>query len=105
MERAKTRRKSPFFRHNPEDVKSYCKYHFGLQVLGQDPDHTFYLNTVREIVRPMPYEDKIKHMKYVMCTSLMDTAHHAAYMKKLQLFYGTQGIELKNKKDSSAEQA
>lgn len=84
-----------------EDIKSYCKYNFGMQMLGQDPDCTEYINMVRDKIKPMAYEERIKFMKYIRVTSLMDTASHAAYMKKLQLFYGTQGIELKNKKDQS----
>jgi len=82
-----------------EHVKSYCKYHFGLGVLGTDPDFTQYLNMIRNELKPMDYDDRIKFMKYVKVTSLMSTKQHSDYMKKVQEFYGDQGLNLKSKKE------
>lgn len=85
--------------NEPEDVKSYCKYHYGISMLSEDPDLTEYVNMIRDKIRPMGYEDRIKFMKYIKVTSLMSTAVHAAYMVKLQLFYGQQGLKLQSKGD------
>lgn len=83
----------------PEEVKSYCKYNYGIAMLSEDTDLVEYINMIRDKIRPMSYEDRLKFMTYVKVTSLMSTAMHAAYMLKIQLFYGQKGLNLQSKKD------
>lgn len=71
--------------YTPEGIKCRCKYHLGLPILrGDDPE---YNQICVEVIDPLPYEAKIKAMKYFPVTSLFNTKQAKEYMEHMQAHY------------------
>lgn len=71
--------------YTPEEIKSLCKYHFGLPILRAEDEE--YNDFCELVIDPLPYEDRIKAMVFTPCTSLMTTKQKALYMEHVQSHY------------------
>lgn len=69
----------------PDDVKCECKLRFGVPIMRNDPDFREMYDSA--IKRTMTYEQKLKVMRYLPVTSLMNTAELSAYLEQMQREY------------------
>lgn len=73
-------------------VKCYCKLHHGVPILrAEDAD---FRTTYDAVIRPLPYELKLKAMKHWPVTSLMTKAQQSAYLEAVQADYRGRGVSL-----------
>jgi hypothetical protein len=79
------------------DVKSRCKYHFGVPILRAEDKE--YNDAYEASIGKLPlYEDRIKAMEYWPVTSLMKTKQMTRYMEQVQNHYaGRVMLEFKEK--------
>ena len=71
--------------YDPEEVKCLCKYHKGLPILRADDES--YNQICMEVIDPLPYEARIKAMKYFPVTSLFNTEQFTEYLSAVQKNY------------------
>lgn len=70
----------------PEGVKCECKLRFGVPILrAEDPDFIGFYD--RAIKHNLTYEEKLKAMRYLPVTSLMDTQQLSQYLLDIQQSY------------------
>lgn len=83
----------------PEDVRGYCKLHFGIPILRENDA---FRKEYDELVRPFPYEAKLKLMKEPFdfgVTRIMTTRQKTAYLDAVHRHFSEQGIVLTNPED------
>jgi hypothetical protein len=86
----------------PEQVRGYCKLAFGVPILRAENDA--FRASYDEIVKPLPYEMKIKLMMEPFdfgVTRIMSTRQKSSYLDALHAYYSEQGVVLTNPDDSS----
>lgn len=78
---------------SPDEIKSYCKYHFGLSIVcATDPEYAALLkNAIRS---DLDYETKMKVINKLPVTSLMDTKQGSEYIDRIIRHYSQQGLYL-----------
>lgn len=76
----------------PEEVRKYCKLHFGVPILRAD-DESFCAR-YDEIIRPLAYELKLKAMDLLPVTSSMNTEQMSRYLNAVQMDFAGRGIIL-----------
>lgn len=77
----------------PEGVKCYCKLHFGVPILrAEDPDFREMYDA--SIKRGLSYEQKLKAMRYLPVTSLMDKEQLSRYLEAMKAEYDERGVVL-----------
>jgi hypothetical protein len=84
----------------PEDVRGYCKLHFGVGILREENDA--FRARYDEVIRPLPYEAKLKLMMEpisIPITSIMTTRQKTAYLDAVHRAFSEQGIVLTNPDD------
>lgn len=84
----------------PEDVRGYCKLHFGVPILREE-NEAFRL-TYDRLLKPRTYEEKIEFMKEPMSlpiTSIMTTRQKTAYLDAVHQFFSERGVILTNPED------
>lgn len=69
----------------PASVKRFCKLHFGVPIMRRE-DETFRAR-YDEVIRPLPYELKIKAMDLLPVTSTMSTAQISEYLEEVREHY------------------
>lgn len=77
------------------DVKSECKLIFGVPILRSEDDdfRDFYDGAIKGA---LTYEEKLKAMRYVPVTSIMDKSQMHRYLNAMQTKYAEQGIILQS---------
>lgn len=75
-----------------EDVKAYCKLHFGVPILRADDEgfRTLY----DQALRPLAYETKLQAIKLVPVTSIMGVKQLTRYLDQMQQHYARRGVVL-----------
>jgi hypothetical protein len=79
----------------PEEVRGYCKLHFGVPILRNENDA--FCHEYDAIVRPLPYEHKLKLMMVPFdfgVTRIMTTRQKTAYLDAIQKHFSEQGVVL-----------
>ena len=71
--------------YDPEEVKCLCKWHKGVPILRADDEE--YNQICVEVLDPLPYEARIKAMKYFPVTSLFNTEQFTEYLEAVQRNY------------------
>ena len=82
--------------YDAETVKCLCKLHYGLPIVRGDDE--MYNGVCVQVIDPLPYENKVKAMKYFPCTSLMKTLQMAEYLEHVQKHYAGR-VDLKFPED------
>lgn len=78
-----------------EDARGYCKLHFGIPILRAENED--FCRQYDELVRPLPYEHKLKLMKVPFdfgVTRIMTVKQQAAYLDAVQRHFAEQGVVL-----------
>ena len=78
--------------------KSFCKLHFGVGILRAE-DAEFRAFYDKAIKFSLSYEEKIKAMEFVPCTSLMTTLQLSKYLEAMQAHFLKQGVMLEFPKE------
>jgi len=84
----------------PEDVRGYCKLHFGVPILRAE-NEAFRL-TYDRLLKHRAYEEKIEFMKEPISlpiTSIMTTRQKTAYLDAVHQFFSEEGVILTNPED------
>lgn len=79
----------------PEEVRAYCKLHLGVPILRAENE--LFRQAYDEVVRPLPYEAKLKLMAAPFdfaVTRLMNSAQETKYLDAIQAFAAERGIQL-----------
>lgn len=72
--------------------KCYCKLHHGVPILrAEDADFRDFYDTC---LKHLPYEEKIKAMKYVPVTSIMNVDQLSKYLQAVHDDYTGRGVGL-----------
>ena len=76
---------------SPDEIKAYCKYHFGLSIVcAADPEYAALLkNAIRH---DLDYETKMKIVNKLPVTSLMNTKQGSEYIDRVIRHYSQQGL-------------
>jgi hypothetical protein len=85
---------------SPEEVRGYCKLHFGVPILRNEND--VFKAEYDAVIMPMPYEHKLKLMMVPFdfgVTRIMTTRQKTDYLNTMHRFYSEQGIVLTNPED------
>lgn len=88
----------------PEDVRGYCKLHFGVPIMRED---SAFRDGYDRIIKPLSYESKIEIMKEPLdfsVTRLMTTDQHARYLDAMYKHWTEQGIQLTHPDDLGRSQ-
>lgn len=78
-----------------EYARGYCKLHFGIPILRNEDED--FCREYDEVIRPLPYEAKIKLMMLPFdfsVTRLMSTKQQKAYLDAIQSHFAEQGVVL-----------
>lgn len=78
-----------------EYARGYCKLHFGVPILRNDDE--VFCAEYDEVVRPLPYEHKIKLMMVPFdfgVTRLMNTKQQTAYLDSVHRAFSEMGVAL-----------
>lgn len=79
--------------HTPEEVKCYCKLHFGVPILrAEDADFREMYDAAIKL--HLSYEQKLKAMRYLPVTSLMTKDQLSRYLQAMQAEYAQRGLLL-----------
>lgn len=84
----------------PEEVRGYCKLHFGVPILRNEND-AFRLR-YDEVVKPLSYDLKLKLMMEPISlpvTSIMTTRQKTDYLNAVHNHFSEQGLILTNPED------
>jgi hypothetical protein len=79
----------------PEEARGYCKLHFGVPILRNDNEE--FCRQYDEIVRPLPYEMKLRLMMVPFdfgVTRLMNTKQKTAYLDEVLKHFTAEGVVL-----------
>lgn len=76
---------------SPDEIKSYCRYRFGLTILcADDPE---YAALLKSAIRPdIDYEMKLKVTDKLGVTSEMSTEQGSEYIDRIIRHYSQQGL-------------
>ncbi len=83
-----------------EHWRGYCKLHFGVPILRNENEA--FKREYDEIIRPMPYEIKLKLMMVPFdfgVTRLMNTKQKTAYLDRINRHFSEQGVVLTQPED------
>jgi hypothetical protein len=83
-----------------EHVRGYCKLHFGVPILRNENDA--FCAEYDAIVRPMPYEHKLKLMMVPFdfgVTRIMTTRQKTAYLDTVHKHFSERGVLLTDPED------
>lgn len=86
-----------------EYARGYCKLHFGVPILRNDSDE--FAREYDEVIRPLPYEHKIKLMMVPFdfgVTRKMTVKQERAYLDAVQQHFAEQGVELTDPEEQRA---
>ena len=87
--------------HTPEEVRGYCKLHFGVPILrDENPD---FREKYDRILKPMDYETKLELMMHPIdfpVTRLMTTNQKTKYLDAVQKFAAERGVLLTQPENS-----
>jgi hypothetical protein len=81
--------------HTPEEVRGYCKLHFGVPILRRDSAD--YKLVYDEMVKPMPVQRKLAYMMEPFdfaVTRVMTTAQLDEYLKLVDRHFSELGVQL-----------
>ena len=67
-----------------EGIKCYCKLHFGVPILREDPD---FRERYDSTLKGLTYEQKLKIMVWFPVTSLMKVEQKSLYLEQIQHHY------------------
>ncbi len=84
----------------PEEVRGYCKLHFGVPILRNEND--VFKAEYDAVIMPLPYEHKLKLMMVPFdfgVTRIMTTRQKTAYLDAVHRHFSEQGIILTNPED------
>lgn len=84
----------------PEEVRGYCKLHFGVPILRNEND--VFRAEYDAIIMPLPYEHKLKLMMVPFdfgVTRIMTTRQKTAYLDAIHRHFSEQGVILTNPED------
>jgi hypothetical protein len=84
----------------PEEVRGYCKLHFGVPILRNEND--VFKAEYDAVIMPLPYEHKLKLMMVPFdfgVTRIMTTRQKTAYLDAVHRYFSEQGIVLTNPED------
>mgnify|MGYP001558727777 FL=1 len=77
----------------PQEAHEYCKLTFGIPILvHDDEDFRVFYNSVLQGLNS--YESKIRAMKYIPVTSLMNTAQMSRYLDTVLEHYTNENYQL-----------
>lgn len=79
----------------PEEVRGYCKLHFGVPILRNEND--VFRREYDTVIMPLPYEHKLKLMMIPFdfgVTRIMNTRQKTAYLDAMHRHFSDQGIVL-----------
>lgn len=85
---------------NERGVKRFCKLHFGVPILRSEDEE--FREAYDQVVKPLPYEDKLKAMDILPVTSRMTTIQLEVFMADMQDHYRKRGVSLEYPKESAA---
>jgi hypothetical protein len=84
----------------PEEVRGYCKLHFGVPILRNEND--VFKAEYDTVIMPLPYPHKLKLMMVPFdfgVTRIMTTRQKKAYLDTVHRHYSEQGVILTNPED------
>lgn len=84
----------------PEEVRGYCKLHFGVPILRNEND--VFRAEYDAVIMPLPYEHKLKLMMVPFdfgVTRIMNTRQKTAYLDAIHRHFTEQGVILTNPED------
>ena len=79
---------------SPEDVRGYCKLHFGVPIMRED---SAFRDGYDRIIKPLSYESKIEIMKEPLdfsVTRLMTTEQTTRYLDAIYRHFSDKGLRL-----------
>jgi len=85
---------------SPEEVRGYCKLHFGVPILRNEND--VFKAEYDAVIMPLPYEHKLKLMMVPFdfgVTRIMTTRQKTIYLDTVHRHYSEQGLFLTNPED------
>jgi len=85
---------------SPEDVRGYCKLHFGVPILRNE--NAVFKAEYDAVIMPLPYEHKLKLMKVPFdfgVTRIMTTRQKTAFLDTVHRHYSEMGLILTNPED------
>lgn len=71
--------------------RRYCKLHHGVPILREDAD---FREAYDAVIKPLPYETKLKAMDHWPVTSLMNKSQMSKYLENVQEDYRQRGVRL-----------
>jgi hypothetical protein len=84
----------------PEEVRGYCKLHFGVPILRNEND--VFKAEYDAVIMPLPYEHKLKLMMVPFdfgVTRIMTTRQKTDYLNAIHRHFSEQGLMLTNPED------
>ena len=84
----------------PEEVRGYCKLHFGVPILRAEND--VFKAEYDAVIMPLPYEHKLKLMMVPFdfgVTRIMTTRQKTDYLNTVHRHFSEQGLILTNPED------
>ncbi len=84
----------------PEEVRGYCKLHFGVPILRNEND--VFKAEYDAVIMPLPYEHKLKLMMVPFdfgVTRIMTTRQKTTYLDTVHRHFSEQGLILTNPED------
>jgi len=84
----------------PEEVRGYCKLHFGVPILRNEND--VFKAEYDAVIMPLPYEHKLKLMMVPFdfgVTRIMTTRQKTDYLNAVHHHFSEQGLILTNPED------
>ena len=82
-----------------ENYRNYCKLHFGVPILRRDCEE--FKEIYDEVIKPMPYETKLKNMFFVQVKSLMSENQMTEYLHQVEYHFAEQGVMLSSLSEAS----
>lgn len=76
----------------PMDIRCECKLRYGVPILRAESEE--FRADYDRVVKPHDYETKLKIMRWLPVTSLMNTPQMTAYLNDMALDYSRQGVIL-----------
>ena len=75
-----------------QDVKRYCKLHFGVPIMRDESE--LFREKYDRLLRPRPYEEKLEMMDFWPVTSVMTVKQETAYLDAMSRHWAGQGVRL-----------
>lgn len=86
-----------------EEYRAYCKLHFGVPIMCEDPD---YYEVYNRIIGPLPYEQKLEMMALPLdypVTRMMKTGQKKRYLDDVWMHFTGLGFTLTKPKNDDYE--